>query len=144
MRPPRPLPEGSREILEELLQNARTKAEFQTVQAVWLRASLGLSANKIATAIGWHPSSVRRVQSLFMREGKASLQRVGRGGPRRRRLGRRRERALLDRIEDQLKDADDPRTVLSEAYSAELGQDVSDAVLDKVLAEVFEEQVKES
>lgn len=144
MRPPRPLPQGSREILEELLQNARTKAEFQTVQAVWLRASLGLSANKIATAIGWHPSSVRRVQSLFMREGKASLQRVGRGGPRRRRLGRRRERALLDRIEDQLKDADDPRTVLSEAYSAELGQDVSDAVLDKVLAEVFEEQVKES
>ena len=87
---------------------------------------------------------MRRVQSLFMREGKASLQRVGRGGPRRRRLGRRRERALLDRIEDQLKDADDPRTVLSEAYSAELGQDVSDAVLDKVLAEVFEEQVKES
>ena len=44
MRPPRPFPEGSAERLEQALRQARSKAEFQRVQCVWLRAGLGLNA----------------------------------------------------------------------------------------------------
>jgi hypothetical protein len=46
-------PEGAVERLASLLQQAPTKAEYQRVQAVWLRAALGLSAPEIAQVVGW-------------------------------------------------------------------------------------------
>ena len=61
MRPPRPFPAGSAERLEQALRQARSKAEFQRVQGVWLRAGLGLNANQVAQALGWRPTSVRRL-----------------------------------------------------------------------------------
>jgi len=39
------LPEGALERLAEDLKQAKTKAEFQSVQCLWLRASLKLSAD---------------------------------------------------------------------------------------------------
>jgi hypothetical protein len=53
------LPEGPLERLALDLKPAKTKAGFQRVQCLWLRASLQLSADQVATAIGWHPNSVR-------------------------------------------------------------------------------------
>ena len=61
MRTPNPLPEGAHESLAMGLKRAKTKGDFQRVQCLWLRASLGLSADQVATAIGWHPGSVRRL-----------------------------------------------------------------------------------
>jgi hypothetical protein len=49
------------------LKRAKTKAEFQRLQCVWLRASLGLSSQQAATAVGWHPCSVRRVQAHYLK-----------------------------------------------------------------------------
>ena len=71
MRTPKPLPEGSNEKLAMALKLAKTKGEFQRVQCLWLRASLGLSADKVATAIGWHAGSVRKLQARYLREGEA-------------------------------------------------------------------------
>ena len=53
MRKPKELPEGALESLAMGLKQAKTKAEFQSVQCLWLRASLRLSADQVATAIGW-------------------------------------------------------------------------------------------
>ena len=53
MRKPKELPEGAFESLAMGLKQAKTKAEFQSVQCLWLRASLRLSADQVATAIGW-------------------------------------------------------------------------------------------
>ena len=95
MRTPKPL---SNEVIERLakdLKQAKTKAEFQAVQCLWLRVSLGLSADQVATAIGWHPSSVRKLQSLYLREGGTALKRTGRGGRRRQNLTLEEERNLL-------------------------------------------------
>ena len=64
MRTPKALPNEAIERLAKDLKQAKTKAEFQAVQCLWLRVSLGLSADQVATAIGWHPSSVRKLQSL--------------------------------------------------------------------------------
>jgi transposase len=80
MRTPKPFPEGAYENLAKDLKLAKTKGEFQRVQCLWLRASLGLSADLVATAIGWHPGSVRKLQARYLREGEAVLKGTGRGG----------------------------------------------------------------
>jgi hypothetical protein len=40
MRKPKELPQGALERLAMALKQAKTKAEFQSVQCLWLRASL--------------------------------------------------------------------------------------------------------
>ncbi len=80
MRKPAPLPTGSKESLEQLLKKVKTKTQFQRVQCLWLRASLGLSSHDVAIAIGWNASSVRHLQALFLKEGEAVLQASKRGG----------------------------------------------------------------
>src|ERR671932_179141 len=68
-----PLPEGAVERLAPLLKEARNPAEYQRIQCVWLRATLGLHASQIAQALGWQASSVRHVQARYFREGKDGL-----------------------------------------------------------------------
>ena len=80
MRKPKELPEGALERLAKELKQAKTKAEFQSVQCLWLRASLKLSADQVAIALGWHPNSVRKLQARYFKEGEAALRRGGRGG----------------------------------------------------------------
>ena len=82
MRPPQPMPSGAVNELRRLLSEAKSRAHYQRVQCVWLRATLGLSSEEVAQAIGWHPASVRRVQAAYLREGAAALCTVGRGGRR--------------------------------------------------------------
>src|SRR5208282_4797173 len=71
MRPPRPFPAGTLERLQRGLKEARNKAEFQRVQCLWLRAALGLNANQVGQALGWRPTSVRRLQAQYWRQGEA-------------------------------------------------------------------------
>ena len=59
MRTPRPLPEGAAERWAALLQEAKSKADYQRIPCVWLRAALGLHAPQIAIALGWKVSSPR-------------------------------------------------------------------------------------
>src|SRR3974390_121360 len=80
MRKPKELPEGALERLAMDLKQVKTKAEFQSVQCLWLRASLKLFADKVALAIGWHPNSVRQLQARYFKEGEAALRRGGKGG----------------------------------------------------------------
>ena len=81
--PPRAsLPDGAAETLAVRMREAKTKAEFQRAQCVWLRVALDLSDDEIATAVGWSPNTVRCLQSRFRRRGEAALIGVGRGGRR--------------------------------------------------------------
>ena len=95
MRTPKPLPEETVSRLPLEMKRAKSKAEFQRLQCVWLRASLGLSSKQVATALGWHPCSVRRVQSHYLKEGEVSLKGAGRGGRRRQNLTLQQEGELL-------------------------------------------------
>ena len=95
MRKPKELPEGALESLAKGLKQAKTKAQFQSVQCLWLRASLGLTADQVATAIGWHPNSVRKLQARYFKEGEAALKRGGRGGRYYQNLTLEEERQLL-------------------------------------------------
>jgi len=95
MRKPRELPEGALENLAMELKRAKTKAAFQRVQCVLLRASLRLSADQVATAIGWHPGSVRKLQARYFKEELPALRRGGRGGRYYQNLTLEEERQLL-------------------------------------------------
>jgi transposase len=88
-------PEGAVERLAPLLQQAKTKAEYQRLQAVWLRATLGLSAPQIAQALGWQPQSVRQLHSEYFRHGEAVLHDKPKGGRHHENLTLQQEQALL-------------------------------------------------
>lgn len=101
MRPARAFPRESVEKLRVALRQAKKKSEYQRIQCLWLRASLGLSADQVATALGWLPTSVRRLQAQYLREGEAALRTVGRGGRRHQNLTLDEEQQLLQRFSSQ-------------------------------------------
>ncbi len=76
----RPLPDGAAERVAPMLQEARSKAEYQRVQCVWLRATLGLNSRQIAEALGWQASSVRHVQARYFEKGEEALRDQPQGG----------------------------------------------------------------
>ncbi len=80
MRPQRPISEEARGTLEKLLKKTKTKADFQRVQCLWLRAKLSLSSSQVAQAIGWSSGTVKRVWSRYFTEGEKALIDKGRGG----------------------------------------------------------------
>jgi transposase len=94
MRTPQPLPDGAAERLAAMLKEANSKADYQRIQCVWLRAALGLRAAQIALALGWQVGSVRQVHSAYLRQGEAVL----RGRP----LGGRHHQNLTPEQEQEL------------------------------------------
>jgi transposase len=98
MRPAKAFPKGATEKLRVALQQAKTKSNFQRVQCLWLRAALGLDANQVAIAIGWQPTSVRRLQARYLHEGEDILSTVGRGGRRHQNLAEEEEAQLLSQF----------------------------------------------
>lgn len=135
MRPPRPFPEGSVEQLSKALREARSKSEFQRVQCVWLRVVLGLNANQVAQAVGWQPSSVRRLQAQFWRRGKALWESPGRGGRRHQNLTREEEARFLEGF---LSRAEQGRLLevsrVKQAYEQAVGHAVPKSTVYRMLA----------
>jgi transposase len=135
MRPPRPYPKGSVERLAQTLRQARSKAEFQRVQCVWLRAALGLNANQVAEALGWRPTSVRRLQAQYGRLGEALWQRPGRGGRRHQNLTPEEEGRLLQGF---LQRAEQGRLLevsrVKQAYEQAVGHVVPKSTVYRMLA----------
>jgi len=95
MRTSRPIDEAAKERLVQLLRQTKTKSDFQRVQCLWLRASLGLPSEQIAQAIGWSPGRVRQVWSRYFTQGESALRGMGRGGRFHENMTRGQEAALL-------------------------------------------------
>ncbi len=88
-------PEGAVERLTPLLRQARSKAEYQRIQCVWLRATLSLSAPQIAQALGWQAQSVRQLHSDYLRHGEAVLHDKPKGGRHHANMTQQQEQELL-------------------------------------------------
>jgi transposase len=95
MRTPQPLPDGTAERLAAMLKEAKSKADYQRIQCVWLRPALGLRAAQIAMALGWQVGSVRQVHSAYRRQGEAVLWGKPCGGPHHQNLTPEQEQELL-------------------------------------------------
>src|SRR3954452_6630582 len=80
MRPPCLLPPSAEKKLARQLDQAATKTEYRRVLCVWLRASLGMSAAEIATALGCSVGTVHNLHSQYLREGDSALAVCERGG----------------------------------------------------------------
>ena len=128
------LPEGTVERLAPLLKEARSKAEYQRIECIWLRATLGLNARQIAEALGWQASSVRHVQARYFREGEASLRDQPRGGRYHAHLTREEEQKLLAPFLDR---AHAGEVVIAapvqQAYTEQLGHPVHHSVVYRAL-----------
>jgi transposase len=81
--------------LAERLKRAGSHAEYQRIQCVLIRATLGSSAAQIAQLLGWSTATVHVLHSRWAKEGEAIFDLRGRGGRRHQHLSVERERALL-------------------------------------------------
>lgn len=135
MRKPNPLPDGTAERLKKLLKQAKTKSEFQRIQAVYLRAATSMTPEAIADATGWHPGTVRNVQSGFLRKGETIFQVSPRGGRHRENLSVEEEDGLLA---PYLAAATAGGVIvvsgIKKVYEQELGQSVPKSTVYRMLA----------
>ena len=81
--------------LAERLKSAGSHAEYQRIQCVLIRATLGRSAAQIAQLLGWSTATVHVLHSRWAKEGEAIFDLRGRGGRRRQHLNVEQERSLL-------------------------------------------------
>jgi transposase len=128
------MPEGAAERLASLLKEARSKAEYQRVQCVWLRATLGLNSRQVAAALGWQASSVRRTQARYLRQGEEALRDQSQGGRHHAHFTAEEEQNLLAPF---LQKAAQGKVIVAapvrQAYEAKLGHPVHPSVVYRAL-----------
>ena len=81
--------------LAERLKAAGSHSEYQRIQCVLIRATLGSSASQIAQLLGWSTATVHVLHSRRAKEGDAIFDLRGRGGRRRQHLSLEQEQDLL-------------------------------------------------
>ena len=68
--------------LADRLKRAKGRPEFQRIQCVLIRATLGSSAAEIARILGWSPATVHVIHSRWAKEGEAIFNLKPKGGRR--------------------------------------------------------------
>ena len=81
--------------LADRLKRAVSHAEYQRIQCVLIRATLGSSAAQIAQLLGWSTATVHVLHSRWAKEGDAIFELRGRGGRRHQHLSADQELQLL-------------------------------------------------
>jgi len=128
---------GDKETVERLaerLKRASSHAEYQRIQCVLIRATLGSSAAEIARLLGWSTATVHVLHSRWAKEGDAVFDLRGRGGRRHQYLSEEQERALLDPF-IQRAEAGGMLTVteIQGAYEARTGRQVAPSTVYRLL-----------
>jgi transposase len=135
MRPPKQISPEDNIVLKKLLRETRSKADFQRVQCVWMRAELGMNSTEIAAAVGWSKSTVKIVQMHYFREKEQALIGVGRGGRKNDYLTHEEEKNLLESFTDAARVGG--VLVVSDiqaAYEREVGRPVAKSTVYRLLA----------
>lgn len=83
------------ERLAERLKRAQTHSEYQRIQCVLIRATLGSTAAEIAQLLGWSTATVHVIHSRWAKEGDEIFDLRGRGGRRHQHLSAEQEQQLL-------------------------------------------------
>ena len=81
--------------LADWLKRASSHAEYQRIQCVLIRATLGGSAAQIAQLLGWSTATVHVIHSRWAKEGDALFDLHARGGRRHQHLSAAQEDRLL-------------------------------------------------
>jgi transposase len=120
--------------LADRLKQAGSHAEYQRVQCVLIRATLGSSAAQIAQLLGWSPATVHVIHSRWAKEGDTVFDLRGRGGRRHQHLTPEQERELLAPFVKRA-EAGGMLTVaeIQRAYQEQLGKDVAPSTIYRLL-----------
>lgn len=121
--------------LADRLKKAEGKPEFQRIQCVLLRATLGASAKDIAQVVGWTAGTVRVMHSQYAKKGEAFFEVVHRGGRHRQNMTLDDEAQFLAPFFDKAKAGG--ILVASEiklAYEAIVGREVAESTVYRILA----------
>lgn len=123
------------DALAERLKKAVGKPEFQRIQCILLRATLGASAKDIAQVVGWTTGTVRVMHSHYAKEGEAFFEIVHRGGRHRQNMTVEEEAGFLAPFFERAK-AGGILTVseIKAAYEAQLGREVAESTVYRLLA----------
>jgi len=122
------------ERLAERLKRAGSHSEYQRIQCVLIRATLGSSAGEIAQLLGWSTATVHVMHSRWAKEGEAIFDVRGRGGRRHQHLTPEEERQMLAPFVRRAHDGG-MLTVeeLRQAYRERVGKDVARSTIYRLL-----------
>jgi transposase len=81
--------------LADRLKRAQSHSQYQRIQCVLIRATLGSSAAEIAQLLGWSTATVHVLHSRWAKEGDAVFDVHGRGGGRHQHLSAEQEAEVL-------------------------------------------------
>ena len=135
MRPQRSISEDATDSLNKLLKKTKTKAGFQRVQCIWLRAAFSMSSDQIALAVGLSPATVKKLWSQYFFDGEGALISRERGGRRRANLSLEEEKKLLGQFFAKAKNGE--ILVVNEikaAYEEVIGHSVPKSTVYRMLA----------
>lgn len=120
--------------LAERLKRASSHAEYQRIQCVLIRATLGSSAAQIAQLLGWSRATVHVLHSRWAKEGDAIFDLRGRGGRHHQYLSAEQEQELLAPFVAHAQ-AGGMLTVadIQQAYQARSGKDVAPSTIYRLL-----------
>ena len=120
--------------LAERLKQADSHSQYQRIQCVLIRATLGSSATQIAQLLGWSTATVHVIHSRWAKEGDALFELSGRGGRHHQHLSAEDETQLLApfiaraQAGGMLKVAE-----IQHAYEREVGKTVAPSTIYRLL-----------
>lgn len=120
--------------LAERLKRAESHSEYQRIQCVLIRATLGSSAAQIAQLLGWSTATVHVLHSRWAKEGDAIFDVQGRGGRHHQYLSLDQEQALLAPFVERAQ-AGGMLTVaeIQQAYEQQTGRQVAPSTVYRLL-----------
>ncbi len=83
------------ESLADRLKKAKGRPEFQRIQCVLIRVTLGSTAPEIARLLGWAATTVRNIHSQWAKSGEAIFELKAKGGRRNQYLSAEEETEFL-------------------------------------------------
>lgn len=121
--------------LFELLKQSRDHSQYQRIQCVLLRATLGLPAAQIARLLGWSTATVHVLHSRWAKEGEAIFEVRERGGPRHQYLSDQEEQQALAPFLRRAQAGDMLGVAqIQQAYEQRLGKTVAPSTIYRLLA----------
>jgi len=120
--------------LADRLKRAGSHSEYQRIQCVLIRATLGSSAAQIADLLGWSTATVHVLHSRWSKEGDAIFDVRGRGGRHHQHLSPEQERQLLAPFVERA-ESGGMLTVaqIQQAYQDQLGKRVAPSTVYRLL-----------
>lgn len=122
------------ERLAERLKRAQSHSEYQRIQCVLIRATLGSTAAQIAQLLGWSVATVHVMHSRWAKEGEAIFDVRCRGGRRHQHLTLEQEQELLAPFVQRAHDGGMLTVAeIEQAYRERSGKEVARSTIYRLL-----------